>query len=223
MKPIGLKKDVIDYRKKGYSYPMISQKFGLAKSTLNNWLRDIPFTPNQELIDRIGMAKVKSAKFKNKQKLDNIKEMRKLADKDIGKLSDRDLFMLGIGLYLGEGSKLYENIRIINSDPEIVKMSMKWFRNVCNLKDCHFVPSVHLYPDTNIDIAILYWSKITGVDKKQFGKTQVDKRENKSKKKRRKLPYGTLHIHIKSCGKKEYGRSLHRRIMGWIEHVNKQI
>ena len=66
-------------------------------------------------------------------------------------------------------------------------------------------------------------SKITGVAKKQFGKTQIDIRINKSKTKRKSLPYGTLHLRIRSGGKKEFGKRLHRRIMGWIESITEQI
>ncbi|MEK7665167.1 MAG: hypothetical protein AAB361_03450 [Patescibacteria group bacterium] len=37
------------------------------------------------------------------------------------------------------------------------------------------------------------------------------------------MPYGTLHLRIRSYGEKEFGRRLHRRIMGWIESATKQI
>lgn len=98
-----------------------------------------------------------------------------------------------------------------------------WFRKICNLKTENIIPRVHLYPDTNIKDAIDYWSKITSISKKQFAKTQVDRRRNKSGKKRGKLPYGTLHLQVKSCGKQEFGRTLHRRIIGWIEAALNQI
>lgn len=62
-----------------------------------------------------------------------------------------------------------------------------------------------------------FWSKATGIPKKQFGKTQIDRRTNKSEKKKRKLPYGTIRLTVRTKGKKEFGVSLHRRIMGWIE------
>lgn len=188
---------------------MISEKLGLAKSTLSNWLKEIPYHPNKNVLKRIQLAPVKSAEIMHNRKVANIAKIKKLAATELGKITKRDLWLLGTGLYLGERAKLYETIRIINSDPEIIKVAIKWFRDVCDLKDENFNPSVHLYPDNNVKETINYWSKITGIPKEQFGKTQIDKRKNKSEKKRRRLPYGTLHLHIKSCGKPEFGRTLH--------------
>lgn len=223
MKPLSLKEKAINYRKRGYSYSMISKKLSLPKGTLSNWLREIPYKPNKEVEKRIKIGQMKSARFKHNQKIADIERMKKLAKKELGKLTKRDLWLLGIGLYLGEGAKLYESVRIINSDPKIIKTAMRWFQQICNLKNENFSPAVHIYPDNNIKKTIKYWSEITGIPTKQFQKTQIDRRTNKSGKKKGKLPYGTLHLQIKSCGKKEFGKNLHRRIMGWLETAVNQI
>ena len=107
----------------------------------------------------------------------------------------------------------------ILTTPKVIKLAIKWFKEVCGLENENFNPAIHLYTDNNIVEAIDYWSKITRIKKNQFGKTQIDSRSNKVAIKRKSLPYGTLlHLYIKSFGKKEFGRRLHRRIMGWIEH-----
>jgi len=219
MKPLSIRQKAISYRKQGYSYGMISERIGLSKSTLSDWLKEIPYKPNKLVKKRIRGAQMKSAQFKHSQRMADIKKMKKLAKKELGKLTKRDLWLLGIGLYLGEGTKLQENIQIINSDPEIIKIAIKWFKKICGLKNENFAPRIHLYPDNDISTTINYWSKIIDIPKTQFGKTQIDVRTDKSSKKKRKLPYGTLQLEIRSCGKKEFGRSLHRRIMGWIETV----
>lgn len=224
MKPKSLKNKVIEYRKRGYSYSMISEKLGLARGTLSNWLQEIPCKLNKEAIKRIKLARLKSAQFKHNQRIANVTIMKKLAKRELGKLTKRDLWLLGIGLYIGEGNKASkESVRIINSDPKIIKIAMEWFREICGLKSKNFSPAVHLYPDNDIAKAINYWSKIISIPKKQFGKTQIDIRTNKSGRKKKKLLYGTLHLQIKSCGEKEFGVSLHRRIMGWIETALDQI
>ena len=223
MKPISLKEKAIYYRKKGCSYNMISQKIGVNKSTLSNWLSKIPFSPSKELIKRIGLAKLKSASFKHNQKISEIREMQKLAKTELGKITKRDLLLLGIGLYLGEGTKAYEFVRIVNSDPQIIKIAIKWFKEACGLKDKNFNPYIHAYPDNNIEEAKNYWSSITSIPKRQFGKTSIDVRNNKIATKRKSLPYGTLHLHIKSFGNRDFGRRLHRRIIGWIESATKQM
>ncbi|MBZ9569862.1 hypothetical protein KJA16_03045 [Patescibacteria group bacterium] len=151
MKSLSLKEKAINYRKRGYSYSMISGKLGLAKGTLSYWLQEVPYKPNKEVIKRIGLARMKSAQFKHNQKIVNIATMRKLAKRELGKLTKRDLWLLGVGLYLGDGNKSSgESVRVINSDPEIIKVAMGWFREICGLKNKNFTPSVHLYPDINM-------------------------------------------------------------------------
>lgn len=224
MKLLKLKEKAINCRKQGYSYSMISEKLGLAKGTLCYWLQKVPYRPNKEVIKRIGLARIKSAQFKHNQKIASIATIKKLAKKELGKLTKRDLWLLGVGLYLGDGNKSSrESVRVINSNPETIKVAMRWFREICDLKNENFTPAVHLYPDNNIKETIKHWSKITNIPQKQFGKTQIDRRKNKSRKKKGKLLYGTLHLQIKSCGKKEFGVNLHRRIMGWIEAILNQI
>lgn len=219
MKPISIRERAINFRECGYSYGMISEKLHLNKSTLSNWLKEIPFKPNKEAVKRMKDGPAKAAQIQQEKKIKTIQIIKKQARQELGDATRRDLWFLGIGLYLGEGAKLYENVRLINSDPEIIKLSIKWFREICGLKTENFNPAVHTYPDNDIGLTVNYWSEVTGIPKNQFGKTQIDKRINKSGKKHRKLPFGTLHLQIKSCGNKSFGKNLHRRIMGWIEKV----
>lgn len=223
MKETTLKKRAIYYRKKGYSYSIISKKLKLSKSTLSDWLKEIPFKPNKETMNRIDLARLKSIQTRHDKKIADIKNAKEIAKKELGKITKRDLWLLGIGLYWGEGDKSSsEGVKIMNSDPLMIKMMIKWFKEICKLNYNNFRAAVHIYPDNDIKEAIEYWSKITKIPKSQFGKTQIDIRKNKSKKKKNKLPYGTIKITIKSNRKKEFGVFLNRRIIGWIEALKNQ-
>lgn len=217
-----LRKGATVLRRRGWSYSMIAQELGVAKSTLSHWLREVPYTPNSTVRKRIREGPAISAMRKNAQKMSDIASAKKQAAKELGALSKRDLWMLGLGLYIGEGSKLYETVRLINADPETVRLAISWFHRICGVPLEHFSISIHLYPDVPKKTAIRYWSKVTGIPIRQFGKTQVDLRKNKSGKKRRKLPYGTAHIDVRSRGKPSLGVRLHRRIIGWIVAVYRQ-
>lgn len=218
---LSAKDKVIKLRKKGYSYGYISEQFGLSKSTLSDWLKEIPFIPNQEVLKRVKAAQLKSAQFKQRRRMSEIEEMRELALGEIGKLSKRDLLMLGVGLYWGEGAKCNEEVGIINSDPVLMKSMIRWFTEICNLKKENFYAVLHLYPDSDVDASVSYWSKITSIPSTQFGKVQIDRRIDKSMKNNGKLPYGTICLKVRSLGNKDFGRRLHRHIMGWIEAVSK--
>ena len=88
MKLLSLKEKAINYRKRGYSYGMISEKLGLAKSTLSNWLKEIPYKFNEETLKRIKLAPIKSSQITHNRKVANILAIKKLAKTEIRKLTN---------------------------------------------------------------------------------------------------------------------------------------
>lgn len=218
MKP-HVKIQAIKFRESGWSYNVIAQRLHVSKSTLSHWLREIPYSPNATIIKRVKEGPLKSAILRNQKKLATIASIKKKAASEIDVISKRDLFMLGLGLYIGEGTKLYENIRLINSDPDIIKLGVMWFNKICGVPRENFSMSIHIYPDIDEKKAQQFWSKITGIPLAQFAKVYIDRRENKSAQKKRKLPYGTAHLSIKSKNNPDLGVALHRKIMGWIETI----
>lgn len=219
-----LKERAIKLRTAGYSYSMIRKKIGVPKATLSNWLTFIPFKPNKAVLNQIGGAKLKSALYKQNLKFEDIARMKVEAKKDIGVLSERDMFMLGVGLYMGEGSKSFEQVQVTNSDPIIIKTAMIWLKTFLKLDTKNFIIQIHAYPDTDLVKSVNFWSKETGIPASQFSKTIIDNRRNKSKLNKRKLPYGTVGLRIKNGGTISPGiKSLHRKIMGWIDSSTKQI
>lgn len=184
-------------------------------------MQGIPFTPNARVRKRMRDASAKLVRMAHANRIRETQRVKKEAIEQIGVLTSRELFMLGIGLYIGEGSKSHENVEITNGDPEVICLAMKWFREVFNLKNEHFKITIHAYPDTSIPGVLKFWSEVTNVPVSRFGKIQIDSRE-KVPKKHRKLPHGTIRITIRSCGIQKFGVELHRRIMGWIEAIFSQ-
>ena len=216
-----VREKVFKLRKEGYSYKYISEKTDIGKSTLSGWLSGIPYTPNKRTIERIGKARTASGFAKAKQKLKSIETAGREAKNDIGQLIKRDLFMLGIGIYIGEGSKTNDIVRVINADPKIIRFAVKWFEEVCGLPRENFRIRLHLYPDNDIRKSMGFWSNVSGIPIGQFQKTQIDLRKNKKILKKGKLPYGTAHLSVQSNGKKEFGVFLARKINAWIGEVLK--
>ncbi len=52
----------IKLRKKGYSYNLILKEVRVAKSTLSIWLRDIPYAPSKQVLNRIKLGPYLSGK-----------------------------------------------------------------------------------------------------------------------------------------------------------------
>jgi len=205
-------------RKEGYSYNLIAEKLDVSKGTLHHWLSQIPYTPNREVRERIGEARARAGEAKHKQKLASFMVAKRKADDDIRDITARDLFMLGIGLYIGEGEK-NENIGIINSDPQVIRLGISWLREACRLDVSNLTLAIHLYPDNNKASCLKFWSKTTGIPLFQFGKTQIDRRGGKRNGRRGKLPYGTAHLRVRSNGNPDFGVTLSRRIHAWMNRV----
>lgn len=205
-------------RKEGFAYSYISEKTGISKSTLSDWLSEIPYTPNQQTIDRVGKAIAASNARKTQIKQAETEQIRTSASKDIGTMSPRDLFMFGLGLYLGEGSKTRDITRVTNSDPDVILLAIAWFRSLGVLPE-QFRLTIHLYPDSDMTKSLQFWSHTANIPISQFGKTQIDRRTNKRKDHSGKLPNGTAHLTVKSLGRKEFGVALARKIKAWTDEV----
>ena len=217
-----LKNRAIELRRDGCSYTDIKRELNVSKSTLTLWLRDVPYKPNDAVLKRFVHARELSSLARTKIRLESEKNALIAAGKDIGKtISKRDLLFLGLGLYMGEGSKS-AMVRVANSDLEVIKLTMIWLKKVYGLRNNNFSIRIHLYPDSDVEKCLDYWARNTGIPRSQFHKTSIDRRTNKMKAHQGKLPYGTAHLTVKCLGNKELGVFLHRRILSSISVATKK-
>jgi len=216
------KQNAIELRKKGMSYSLISNQLSISKSTLSNWLKDLPYSPNKQVLDRIRHGQGTYGLRRRQIRLDEISELKLQGIAEVGEMSKRDLWMIGLGLWIGEGSKTMEQIRLVNSDPRVIRLFIRWLREICGLKDENITIAMHLYPDSNELLSMSYWMDITKLPREQFRKTQIDRRLDKKVLKTGKTPYGTLHVTVISNNNSEKGVRLYRKMMGWVAGSIKQ-
>lgn len=113
-------------RRKGESVKEIAQKLKVAKGTASIWCRDIELTPRQiqNLHKRMVIGgykgRLKGARLQKERKEQKIKYYLIEGIKDIGKLNKR-VFIAGLSLYWGEGSKKGVGVRFYNSNPSIIR------------------------------------------------------------------------------------------------------
>ena len=70
--------------------------------------------------------------------------------KDIGKFSKRDLFIAGLFMYWGEGTKTFNTMTSVsNTDPAVLKLFIKWL-NDFGIKKKDLGVKLHLYSDMDI-------------------------------------------------------------------------
>ena len=216
-----VREQVFSLRQQGYSYNIISARTGISKGTLSDWLSEVEYIPNAEVLGRIGRARTAAVVAQRQKKLQSIEKAHRMAIGDIGSVSKRDLLMVGLGVYIGEGSKTGGITRIVNSNPLIIRLTLRWLKEVFGVPSKSFKVRINLYPDNNIKETLRHWSKQLNIPLEQFQETYVDTRTGKKMFKKGKLPYGTAHVTVQSMGRPEHGVFLQRRINAWIEKVMK--
>lgn len=222
MHALSIREKALALRKGGFSYTYISSKTGLSKGTLSGWLTETPYTPNKETIAAFGKARAAASARRAELRQESIRAIRKVAIKDIGKINKRDLFVFGLGLYMGEGCKTNSQIRVINSDVRIIQATIAWFK-ILGVKRGQIKLRLYLYPDNDVMQSLQFWSKATSIPLSQFQKCQIDRRTDKKAKMRRKLPFGTVQLTVQSKGRKEYGVLFFRKIQLWNEVLLSEI
>lgn len=213
---LALKKEAQKMRKNGASYNEIVFKLHIPKSTVSDWCNAVPLTKVQ--IDRLYAAKRKgalkgsyiAAKRKRDKRIYQTKEIYKKGFQEIGELTKRDRFVIGIALYVAEGTKIDKGCCLSNSDPKIVKFMVNWFREFGGVPDEKFRGAIWLHEELNEDKAKRFWSKLTKISLSQFYKTYRAKDKKFSNKIRKNIhEYGVFSFYVNDT-------NLIRKIMGWI-------
>ncbi|MBI5816954.1 MAG: helix-turn-helix domain-containing protein [Candidatus Yonathbacteria bacterium] len=214
------KQKAVALRKKGTSIREISRIIGVSKGSVSVWVRDVPLSKKQ-----LGALKEKGfsseAIEKRRQKRLMNEQVKRdaiatLAQKDIRNISHRDLRIIGLCLYWGEGGKTRQgSARISNSDPAVIKVMMRFFREIFKVEEKKFRGHIHIHSHLNIKSAERYWSHVSGIPRSQFFKT-YSKPSIASKNKKDNLPYGTFDIYV--CNTK-----LFLQIIAQIEKIKKLI
>ena len=156
------KEKAIKLRLKGLSYSQIKEKMGLSKSTLSNWLSS--YSLSEERIRELRdwnprkIERCRNTKAENRRK--RLEKVYGNVSKKIARLSKRDLFIAGIFLYWGEGSKSEKTTTgLSNTDPSMLIFFLKWLRSMkVDLKKA--TVTLHLYSDMNCRKETNFWKKI---------------------------------------------------------------
>lgn len=203
-------------RQKGLSLNEISQKLKVAKSTASLWVRDIELNPAQKQKLSAKGQKQEVVEKRRLTRLKNENARRQIvvsrAKQKIKRVSNKELFLMGISLYWAEGSKTRRGIvEFSNSDAQLIKIMMRFFKEICWVPKEKFRGHIHLHHHLNAKKAENYWHKVSGIPLAQFFKT-TQQHNKASKGKKDNLPHGTFSIYI--CD-----TELFLKIQGWMQGV----
>lgn len=123
--------------------------------------------------------------------------------KEIKTTKDLELFNLGIGLFLGEGTKKNKfNVILSNSNPKIIKLFIAFLTNICGVRKEKIKVALNIFDDVNLQEALKFWQKETKIPRSRFTSITVRKARNGTYKNKSK--YGTVTIYVSNTKLKRF-------------------
>lgn len=229
MKPLVKEKALaIKLRKQGLSYSEILEHVSVSESSLSLWLRDIPLSKSQQarLDEKFRSGRLLGAQARARIRAEQTQAILASAEQDIKKISERELWLMGIMLYWAEGSKEKPGAKysgyfdFCNSDPMMIKLMLRWLIEICEIPKKSIVFDLHIHENHRYRIAEVldYWSIETGFPVSTFRGIQYKQHNILTKRTNTRDNYkGLIRISVR-CSTKFL-----RKISGWIQGVNKQL
>jgi hypothetical protein len=226
IKKTKLNKKAITLRKKGLTYSAILEKIPVAKSTLALWFKEVKLSvPQQQRITKARLeAGLRGGLAKHNQRIKRSREVIQKAEKEVGKISKREMWLIGIILYWGEGSKEKEwkpgsGTQFMNMDGQMIKIFLKWLY-YCKVNKNKICFEIHLHENHKHRINEIrkYWSTITKFPTSSFERIYFKKNKINTNRKNIGQNYrGTLKITVRQSS------TLLRQITGWIKGISDAI
>jgi hypothetical protein len=168
-----IKDKAVALRKKGYSIREIASNLGIAKSTSTLWVRDVHLSISAMARLEYGQYKgIRKGISARQQRLSKVYDsVQSITAEHIDSLivDSKTKRLLCAFLYWGEGTKSRSRVRIINSDPKLIFVFLKLFRESFTLNEDKFRSTLHLHEYHNKNKQLQFWSKITRIPKNRIG------------------------------------------------------
>lgn len=176
-----LRGEAIKLRLRGYTFGQIKRELGVAKSTLSGWLRNLPLSEDQLLLlskSRAVSRDVRIERFRQTAKnkwINRLKDRLSEQEKDLLPLTEKEIFLAGVFLYWGEGSKQRGVVAISNTDPRVIKFALYWMTKILGVPKEKVYVRLHLYSDMDQNLEKTFWSQALDVSESQFKSSYIKK------------------------------------------------
>ncbi|MFD4632047.1 hypothetical protein ACFVYR_26695 [Streptomyces sp. NPDC058284] len=209
----GLRDRARALRRQGRTYNEIQAELGCSKSSVSLWVRDLPSpaprcTPEEQRARmNAGLARLRATQDAERQ------TVKRSAAAAVGKLSDRELFLVGVGLYWSEGTKdkpyrRTEMLQFINSDPTMIRVYLRWLA-LLGVGADRLTFRVSIHESADVQAAERHWAEVAGVDVSAFNKPTLKRHNPRTTRKNTADAYhGCLVIYVKQSA------DLYRRVEG---------
>ncbi|MFJ2831577.1 helix-turn-helix domain-containing protein [Streptomyces sp. NPDC087263] len=204
-----------ELRLQGWTYDQIQVELGCSKSSISLWVRNLPKPERKTRTREEASAIAKRGWEATLQRREEERQQTKrLSAGEIGTMTDRELFLVGVGLYWAEGSKSkpyrrQERITFVNSDPNMITVFLAWLR-LLRVEQERLRFSVQIHETADVPTAEKFWAHHVGIEPAELLKTTLKKHNPSTNRKNTDDNYyGCLRIDARG------GADLYRRIEGW--------
>lgn len=218
------KLEALDLRRQGLSYREILERVTVSKSSLSLWLQSVGLskTQKQRLTEKKLASARRGALKKKEDRIFRTGIIMEEAKKEVGKLTERERWLIGVALYWAEGSKEKEwspgsSAQLINSDPRMIQFFLKWLIFRCKIPKNMLQFEIYIHENHKYRLGEVrnYWSLKTGFSEDNFQTVYFKKNKIHTKRKNTGNKYfGMLKIKIKKSS------GLVRKIAGWVDGIN---
>ncbi|MEV6422930.1 hypothetical protein [Streptomyces sp. NPDC051662] len=209
-----LREQARELRLKGLTYDQIQVELGCSKSSISLWVRDLPKPERREPAEQAKLAARKRWDHELAVRDEQREKTKAAAAAEIGAMSDRELFLLGVGLYWAEGTKdkpydRRETVIFVNSDVGMIQVYLAWL-DLLGVRRDRVRYRVMIHESADAEAAEQYWADQVRADVSTFQKTTLKKHNPKTVRKNVGETYrGCLVVRVAQ------GAELYRRIEGW--------
>jgi hypothetical protein len=186
-------------RKEGLAIKDIARRLRVSQSSVSVWVRDIELTEEQHEALRMKNPAYNQLLSGRAAAAANRRRERTAAQHYGRRLAKRGeaLHVAGCMLYWAEGSKGRNQLRFANSDPEMLRLFVRFLKTYFDLANDDIRITCHLYADhlERQHEVERYWLDTLGLSGSSLRKSIVNVYSRHSKRKRLNLlPYGTCHL-----------------------------
>ncbi|MER6405467.1 hypothetical protein ABT269_18415 [Streptomyces viridosporus] len=210
-----LREKARELRLQGWTYDRIQMELGCSKSSISLWVRDLP-KPERRTRTREEASAIAKRGWEATLRLREEERQRTMrqAAEEVGRMTERELFLVGVGLYWAEGAKSkpyrrQERVTFVNSDPDMITVFLAWLR-LLDVEPKRLRFAVHIHENADVAGIEQFWADHVGVERSVFLKTTLKRHSPSTNRKNTGEDYhGCLRIDVRD------GADLYRRITGW--------
>ena len=216
------KQKAIKLRKSGKTYSEILAEVPVAKSTLSEWLKSVQLAKpqKQRITKKRRMAALRGAQSRRQTRVSEVKALERDGLVEVGAISARELWLIGVALYWAEGSKQHEHspstgVVFNNSDSRMLYFFLKWLLQMkVPSSAISFELYVHETRKSDVPAFRRWWAHELGISTSQLDRVYFKKGNPKTKRKNvADLYHGLIRIKVNSS------TVLNRKISGWVHGI----